>query len=245
MSRKTPSNSAHGFGDIIGVALLCAALLLLVAQWSFDHRDIGFLVSLPEKNTTVHNWIGPFGAYLAWSVFVPLGVVGYLVPPVLAMFGTAYLLNFPSHLRERLRWSVLWSAVLLLALTGLCYLIDDGGRHGTLHEAIGASSIGGFLGLATFGQTPHYEYGFSLLGTVGAIIVYLALGFISLLFLTNFRLGDWIRGFLEKVPTSTTDTEPAPKSADEGALERRARELEKQAKKLKPAEVPSPSPRRR
>ena len=40
MSRKTSSNSAHGFGDIIGVALLGAALLLLVAQWSFDHRDI-------------------------------------------------------------------------------------------------------------------------------------------------------------------------------------------------------------
>ncbi len=231
MSRKTPSNSAHGFGDIIGVALLCAALLLLVAQWTFDHRDIGFLVSLSEKNTTVHNWIGPFGAYLAWSVFVPLGVVGYLVPPVLALFGTAYLLNFPSHLRERLRWSVLWSAVLLVALTGLCYLIDDGGRQGTLHKAIGASSIGGFLGLATFGQTPHYEYGFSLLGTMGAIIVYLALGLISLLFLTNFRLGEWIRGFLEKVPTRA-DTEPAPKSADEGALEHRARELEKQAKKL-------------
>jgi S-DNA-T family DNA segregation ATPase FtsK/SpoIIIE len=232
MSRKTPSNSAHGFGDILGVALLCVALLLLVAQWSFDHRDIGFLVSLPEKNTTVHNWIGPFGAYLAWSIFVPLGVVGYLVPLVLAMFGTAYLLNFPSHLRERLRWSVLWSAVLLVALTGLCYLTDDGGRQGKLHEAIGASSIGGFLGLATFGQTPHYEYGFSLLGTVGAIIVYLVLGLMSLLFLTNFRLGEWIRGFLEKVPTSTTDTEAEPKSADEGALERRARELEKQAKKL-------------
>ena len=45
MSRKTPSNSAHGFGDIIGVALLAAALLLLVAQWSFDRDDISFLTT--------------------------------------------------------------------------------------------------------------------------------------------------------------------------------------------------------
>jgi S-DNA-T family DNA segregation ATPase FtsK/SpoIIIE len=230
MSRKTSSNSAHGFGDIIGVTLLAAALLLLVAQWSFDHRDIGFLVNLPEKNTTVHNWIGPFGAYLAWASFVPFGLVGYLLPILLATFGLAYLLNFPSHLREHLRWSVSWSAILLVGLTGLCYLVDDGGSHGKLHEAIGASSIGGFLGLVTFGQTPRYEYGFSLLGTAGATIVYATLCLISLLFLTNFRLGEWIRGFLEKVPTAKT--EPEPESAEEGTLQRRARELEKQAKKL-------------
>ncbi|MGA9778667.1 MAG: DNA translocase FtsK 4TM domain-containing protein [Limisphaerales bacterium] len=230
MSRKTSSNSAHGFGDIIGVTLLAAALLLLVAQWSFDHRDIGFLVNLPEKNTTVHNWIGPFGAYLAWASFVPFGLVGYLLPILLATFGLAYLLNFPSHLREHLRWSVSWSAILLVGLTGLCYLVDDGGSHGKLHEAIGASSIGGFLGLVTFGQTPRYEYGFSLLGTAGATIVYATLCLISLLFLTNFRLGEWIRGFLEKVPVAKIA--PESESAENTALERRARELEKQAKKL-------------
>jgi S-DNA-T family DNA segregation ATPase FtsK/SpoIIIE len=53
------------------------------------------------------------------------------------------------------------------------------------------------------------------------------LSLISLLFLTNFQLGEWIRRFLQKEPAAAE-----PKSADETALERRARDLEKQAKKL-------------
>jgi S-DNA-T family DNA segregation ATPase FtsK/SpoIIIE len=227
MSRKASSDSAHGFGDIIGVALLATALLLLVAQWSFDRDDISFLTTRLNKPT--HNLIGPLGAYLAWASFIPLGLVGYLLPVLLAAFGLSYLLNFPSHLRERLRWSLIWSAILVLSLTGLLYIMDSGGQRGKIHETIGSLSAGGWLGFLTFGQTPRYEYGFCLLGTAGATIVYAALCLISLLFLTNFRLGEWIRGFLEKVPVSA---EPESKAAEDSALERRARELEKQAKKL-------------
>ena len=231
MSRKTPSNSVHGFGDIIGVALLAVALLLLVAQWSFDHRDIGFLVSSPsEKNVTVHNWIGPFGAYLAWATFIPLGLVAYLLPALFALFGLTYLLNFPSHWRERLRWSLIWSSVLVVSLTGLLCIMSNAGGFKKISENIGSlTGAGGFLGFLTFGQTPRYEYGLSLLGTLGATIVYLAFCLISLLFLTKFRLGEWIRGLLEKMPTQA---EPEPESTENIALERRARELEKQAKKL-------------
>ena len=79
----------------------------------------------------------------------------------------------------------------------------------------------------TYGQTPRYEYGFCLLGKVGAIIVYATLCLISLLSLTNFQLGEWIRRLLQNEPAAAE-----PKSADETALERRARDLEKQAKKL-------------
>ena len=231
MSRKTPSGSAHGFGDIIGVALLAAALLLLVAQWSFDSHDISFLMTRLNKQPT-HNLIGPLGAYLAWASFIPLGLVGYLLPFLFAAFGLAYLLNFPSHLRERLRWSLIWSAVLVLSLTGLLYIMDNDGWFGKVHESIGSLSAGGWLGFVTFGQTPRYEYGFCLLGTAGAVIVYAALCLISLLFLTNFRLGVWIRRLLEKVPLRGADPDAEPEPAVDSALERRAIELEKQAQKL-------------
>jgi S-DNA-T family DNA segregation ATPase FtsK/SpoIIIE len=229
MSRKASSNSAHGFGDIIGVALLFAALLLLVAQWSFDRNDISFLTTHLNKPT--HNLIGLLGAYLAWATFIPLGLVAYLLPALFALFGLAYLLNFLSHLRERLRWSLIWSGVLVLSLTGLLYIMDNAGWFGKMRESIGSLSAGGWLGFLTFGQTPRYDYGLSLLGTMGATIVYLALCLISLLFLTKFRLGEWIRSVLEKVPARK---EPVPElaSAENTALERRARELEKQAKKL-------------
>ena len=42
MSRRTASGSGNGFADVIGIALLAVALLLLVAQWSFDRNDISF-----------------------------------------------------------------------------------------------------------------------------------------------------------------------------------------------------------
>ena len=88
MSRKSSSDSHNGFADVIGVALLAAALLLLVAQFSFDTRDISGLNLPPNKST--HNWIGPLGAYLAWGTFLPLGVAGYLLPWLFAAFGVIH-----------------------------------------------------------------------------------------------------------------------------------------------------------
>ena len=78
MSRKTVPDSKNGFGDVIGVALLALALLLLVAQCSFDRFDISFFGE--PHNKPVHNWIGPLGSYLAWGSFLPFGLVGYLLP---------------------------------------------------------------------------------------------------------------------------------------------------------------------
>ncbi|HEX7577779.1 MAG TPA: DNA translocase FtsK, partial [Verrucomicrobiae bacterium] len=147
-------------------------------------------------------------------------------------FGSAYLLNFPGYLRARSRWSILWAAILLVSLTGLLYLADNGGLRGKLHETIGAQSIGGLLGCATYGEIRHpnysLQYGFSLLGPIGAAIVYGALCLISLLFLTDFRLGEWIRGFFAERETAVVGSN----TGEESALDRRARELEKQARQL-------------
>ncbi|MGD0745626.1 MAG: DNA translocase FtsK 4TM domain-containing protein, partial [Verrucomicrobiota bacterium] len=226
MSRKTPADSSNGFNDIIGVALLAAALLLLVAQWSFDSHDIRFLFKAADKSSPFHNWIGVGGAYLAWMFFLPLGVAAFLVPPLLALFGAAYLLNFLGYLRKRLRWSLLWSAMLLVSITGLLYLMDNDAARGSFHEKIGTLSAGGWLGFLTYGQTANYDFGFSLLGTIGATIVYATLCLISLLFLTDFRLGDWLRGWYERPEAAEGAI------AGETALDRRARELERQARKL-------------
>jgi DNA segregation ATPase FtsK/SpoIIIE, S-DNA-T family len=225
MSRKT-ADSHNGFGDVIGVALLAAALLLFVAQFSFDRNDISFLTT--HLNKPAHNWIGLLGAWLAYGFFSAFGMAAYVLPPLLTLFGIAYLLNFLGYLRERLRWSLLWSATLLISLSGLLYIVDDGSVSGRFHEKIGAQSGGGLLGWLTYGQTPSYDYGFSLLGPLGATIVYATLCLISLLFLTNFRLGEWIRALLQKEKLEGVQSN----AADEDALERRARELEKQAKKL-------------
>ncbi len=225
MAQKASANSDsfRGFGDIIGVVLLAAALLLLVAQWSFDWHDIGALANPTDK--PVHNWIGTFGAYFAWVVFQAVGVAAYLVPLLFAAFGAAFLLGFLHYLLERLRWSVLWSFMLLLSLTGLLHIADKAHLLGHLDERIGAHSAGGWLGYLTYGESPQYQWGFSLFGRIGAIIVYATLYLISLLFLTDFRLGEWLRAWIKKSKTEAA-------TPDEALLERRARELQKEAKKL-------------
>jgi S-DNA-T family DNA segregation ATPase FtsK/SpoIIIE len=227
MSRKT-SDGRDGFNDVIGFALLAAAALLLVSQWSFDRHDISFLYKSAESHTVMHNWIGVFGAYLAWFSFLVLGVGAYLLPFLLILFCVSFLLDFLSYLHKRWGWSVLWSAVLLVSLTGVLHLMDCAGWLGRVRESIGSQSAGGWLGYATYGQTENYNCGFSLMGPIGATIVYVTLGLISLLFLTNFRLGDWIRLLFnrEAVGAATQGVR------DEGELERRRRELERQAQKL-------------
>ena len=216
MSRKTPAGPGNGLNDIIGVALLAAALLLLVAQVSFDRNDLAFVHTPPNK--VIHNWIGPFGAHVAYASFFLFGLGGFVLPFLLAAFGLGYLFNFLGYLRERRIWSAVWGVGMMLSLTGLLYILNR-----PLHSLwvnINAPSAGGVFGSFT------YNYGFWMLGTVGATIVYATLYLISLLFLTDFRLGDWLRRWFEK----SEATQGAP--AEETALDRRARELEKQAKKL-------------
>ena len=134
MARKESSGSGatRGFDDIIGVVLLVAAALLLIAQWSFDVGDLKGMKIPP--NSPPHNWIGSLGAYLAWAGFLVFGMVGYFLPALFAVFGAAFLLRFLPYLREHLRWSVSWAVGLLISLTGLLYLMDGGGAHGTFHE---------------------------------------------------------------------------------------------------------------
>jgi len=222
VSRKTPAGPGNGINDVIGVALLAVALLLLVAQFSFDRYDLEFIRTPP--NQPIHNWIGPFGAHVAYASFFLLGLGAFVLPFLLAAFGLGYLFNFLGYLRERRLWSAIWGFVMMLSLCGLLHILDGPLRH--LRENICAQSAGGLLGWLTYGQTQNYNFGFSLLGSFGATIVYATLYLISLLFLTDFRLGDWLRRWFDRPETATSA------SAEETALDRRARELEKQAKKL-------------
>jgi DNA segregation ATPase FtsK/SpoIIIE, S-DNA-T family len=227
MARKPAEDQAphHGWDDIIGVVLLVAALVLLLSQVSFDRTDISWLTTDYKKPT--HNWIGPLGAYMAWGFFLPFGIVAVLVPFFLAAFGLAYLLKFLTHLRQRLGRSLLWSAGLFIALTGLLYIMGDLGWFGNFRDRIGAPSVGGGLGYITYGESQNYRFGLSLLGRPGATIVYTTLLLISMLFLTKFRLGEWITEFLRREPAKEKESSP-----EEVALERKARDLQKQAKKL-------------
>ena len=217
MAKKASSESsgpeAKGeFDDIIGFALLALALLLLIAQFSYDRFDLQFTTT--SQNHPLHNWIGTVGSHLAFWFFFLLGTAAYVLPFLLVAFGLARLFDFMAYLRRHSWWTAACGFVLLLSLTGLLQMI-----HPREVVRISAPSAGGFLGETT------YDYGFWMLGSVGATIAYATLAGVSLLFLTNFRLGAWLNRLWRQ-------GEARIAGADEATLERRARELEKQARKL-------------
>jgi S-DNA-T family DNA segregation ATPase FtsK/SpoIIIE len=218
----------NGSNDVIGVVLvLFIALPLLCAQLSFDPNDISFHST--QVNNPVANWIGRSGAWIAYGSFFVLGGAAYLLPWLAGFFGISYLSRVPAYLREHRLRSLFWSLVLLVSVSGILFIADDGGHHGRFHVAKDIPSAGGFLGYLTYGQTHNWEFGFCLLGSLGAAIIYGALGLISLLFLTNFNLGNWIRALWAHDESSPDD---ALKSPEELALEKRARELDKEKRKL-------------
>jgi S-DNA-T family DNA segregation ATPase FtsK/SpoIIIE len=217
---------------VIGILLICAACLLLVAMFSYDRRDLETNFLPAGERPPIHNLIGRFGASLADRAFLVLGASAYLLPVVLIGFGLANLVSPLAYLRRR--W--VWALVLLLTCAAALDLATNPVAHDKLARNLpapeatfidrltlnlNAPSAGGVLGL----NLNRFLFGY--FGPVGSTILFAALYLISLYGLTNFHLGDWIRDWLERRRAAR-----AVLAGDEKSLERRARELEKEARKL-------------
>ncbi|MGH7941735.1 MAG: DNA translocase FtsK 4TM domain-containing protein, partial [Limisphaerales bacterium] len=224
------SEPHHGWNDVVGVVLLVAAVLLLVSQWSFDRYDISFVRVPPNK--PVSNWIGSWGAYVAYSTFFIFGLAAFLVPFLIGAFGCSFILNIWPYFRERRMHLSIWSLVFLFSFSGL--LDRTGNLLKPLWSNIAAQAGGGWLGSTLFDSKLFGDdWGFWVVGNVGAITVYAAVCLISLFFLTNFHLGNWIRAVVAANGRFAGMKSPQDaKSPEEAALERRARDLERQAKQL-------------
>jgi S-DNA-T family DNA segregation ATPase FtsK/SpoIIIE len=215
MARKASAEaeSSRGFYDIIGVVLMCFAVLLLAALLSYHPRDVS--ANAVPPNTSVHNWIGPFGAWLAYGCFLAIGASAFALPVLLFFVGLGCFFNLFAYLRRR--W--LWSVVLLICCMGLFDVYRD--YLGNLERNLGTTA-GGIIG-----RNLNQHFVGECFGTAGATIIFLMLYFISLLFLTNFQLGEWIRRIWSRAAAG----QGAPSSQEE-VLERRTRDLQKQASKL-------------
>ena len=214
MARKVSvhSESSRGFNDIIGVVLMGFAVLLLVALFSYHPRDVS--ANILPTNPSVRNWIGPFGAWMACGCFRWTGAAAYLLPVLLFLVGLGCFFDGFAYLRRR--WA--WEVVLFLCCMGLLDLYKD--HFDTLQRNINAPA-GGIIGLNL------NQHLFDYFGTAGATIIYLMLYFISLLFLTNFQLGNWVRSIWGRRPAMARGQE-----VPEQTLDRRANDLQKQVSKL-------------
>jgi S-DNA-T family DNA segregation ATPase FtsK/SpoIIIE len=213
MARKSSPGSAsgHGFNDVVGIVLLGVAVLMLAALLSYDPRDVA-ANSLPT-NPSVRNWIGPFGAWLGFRCLQWFGAAAFILPVLLVLSGLGCFFQAFSYMRTR--WP--WCLVLFGCCMGLLDLYQS--HFKSLNERLNIVT-GGFLGQG------FNTYIFGYFGTLGATILFAMLYFISLLFLTNFHLGEGIRALWEKFSEKRNHAEK------EQALERRAKELKKETERL-------------
>jgi S-DNA-T family DNA segregation ATPase FtsK/SpoIIIE len=217
VARKTCAHAsqAHGLTDVIGLGLVAAAALLFLAQVSYDPNDLP--ANRMPPNPTAQNWIGPAGAHLAYGLFWLFGVGAFGLPILLGFFGLAPLVQALAPVRRRWPWAV----VLLLCIAGLFDLYA-----GPFQRLSHNLNLGGLTGGQVGRQLNSLAFG--RLSGLGATIVFGTLYLISLIYLTNFQLVSWIRSLFTRPPTPWPPTEPM----DEKTLARRARELEKEARKL-------------
>ncbi len=222
MARKElrPTPEHRGLSDIIGIVLIAASLLVMVAQLSFDPNDVDS--NRVPPNQAAHNLIGGAGAFFANLLFRLFGAGAFVLPILLLLFGLGHLFEFFSYLKRR--WA--WAAVLFLTCLGLFDLYSV--QLETLRRNINASSAGGYIGYFMNNLV------FGHFGRPGATIIFATLYIISLLFLTNFQLGEWLRARVPRPGEASDEVEEEEtgKSPEEKALARRTKELEKQARKL-------------
>ncbi len=206
------------------------ALLFFAALFSFDKYDLAEVRNPP--NHPLHNWIGQIGARTGYAMFFVFGGSAFLLPMIFLGFGLAQFLGFLGYLRRKWPWAVL----LLLTCAGGLDLGTDSvalaqlarnphamgaGYLEHLSLALNAPGAGGVVGQGL----NHYAFGY--FGNLGAALLYGCLYVIAFYGLTNFRLGEWLRAVWQRW---RAPTEVVP--GDERSMERRTRELEKEARRL-------------
>ena len=219
MARKdsAKAGSHRGFNDIAGFVFIGVALLLMLAQFSFDPNDVAR--NRVPPNPTVHNWIGSAGAYTANALFFMFGAAAFAIPIFFFAYGLSNLVEVLGYLRRR----KIWATILFVSLIGFFDTHSD--KFESLRKNINAHSAGGLIG-----DTLN-RWIFDHFGKPGATIIFVTAYLVSLVFLTNFRLGDWARAAWINFRTKQRPEEDGW-TPEEKTLAKKARELEKQAKKL-------------
>ena len=146
-----------------------------------------------------------------------------MVPALLIMFGLGYIVGFLSYLQRR--WNWIWGAVLLVCCMGLFSMFEENIPLVRKYmQLLNMKYAGGLVGQF------FYDHGLEhMLARWEGALFWRDCIIISLLYLTNFRLGRMVP---RMVGHPLRQRGPAAALVNENELERRARLLEKQARRL-------------
>ncbi len=209
--------------EATGILMQAAWVLLLLALVSYTARDIPWEYDPPSPETL--NYIGPVGAWSAWAIFKAFGLVGFLAPLTLAVWGL--LMIFQSG--ERVWPRILW---MLGILAGLCVLVelnlDFWGEISERRLELG-SMPGGLLGLF-LGRMFLIRF----LGPVGSGVISAGVVISGLFFVSQTHPADlWnlLSGAFAAIRDRHEEWRAGRRTAQEQAL-REARLLEKEREKI-------------
>jgi S-DNA-T family DNA segregation ATPase FtsK/SpoIIIE len=229
MARARESQShSHSVDEAIGLSLLGLGTLLFLALISYHPRDVPEwfpLHAYAPPNSRTLNFIGPFGAVLACSLYAFLGAASYLVAALLLGLGGVKLLSPEFPLGRRLFWCAVF------VVTGACLaevlpfkIVDSTFMH--------IEGEGGWIGKWIGGMVFQ-----RLLGKIGAGLVLIVLYFVSLILATGLRPLAVVRWFAS-LPSRWTEKlhdMQVARADEERLLELEAARLEREAKKLERA----------
>ncbi|MDR0993170.1 MAG: DNA translocase FtsK [Verrucomicrobiota bacterium] len=208
--------------EAFGILMQAVWILLLLALASYDAKDTPDW-SHSAENTI--NYIGPVGASVAFVIFRVFGLVGFLLPLMIAGWGLMLILSSDERIWPRVLW-------MLGILTGLCILADIQLPfwNNISPQRFNVNDMpGGFLGLF-LGRLVLVNY----LGKVGAAIISTGLVATGLFFALQVHPVEVWRGWLALWHTGLEKIEEraALKRTAQEQAEREARLLAKERAKL-------------
>ena len=199
MAKLKPTRTGPTLGqEVIALAILGSGILLLLALFSFDPRDLSFY-SQPPQNPKA-NLVGPAGAYLGGILFLLFGLGAYLFPAVFIAGGL--LLFFAKEVRYSQKFILLG----ILLVTGACLLQLAAPAFGpSLANPLFSGARGLDVAPSPAGKMPGGYIGYFLndkflapiLGQVGAVLVFGLSYLVVLVLLFEFRPAELARAFGE------------------------------------------------
>ncbi len=211
----------RGWKDILGVLYISLAVLLFGALGSYDAGDLQ--INQQPPNEVTQNIMGRFGAWAAYLSFFIFGGAAFILPVLILGFGLSHYVPIRRYLSSSWRaW--LASAGVVLSCMGVLDLYSDSLLR--LTAAISSKGAGGFIG-----HVLNDYFFVRYFNEIGAMILYGTIYATSLIALANVDVSGLIRELWERYQ-DYRDRLDKDATAEERTLQREARRIAKQAKKL-------------
>jgi len=166
-----------GWREILGILFLGLALFIFLSLFSYTPKDIHFLVSSP--NQPPENYVGIFGAWFAFLLFMSVGAASYWIPLLIGGLGATYFFEKPEKsflIKIPASIVLVISFALILHMQTLISSVSFNASHNI-------TSLGGVIGQKL---TEAFLYPF--FGIKGSSIAVVTAFTVSFLIITEKRL---------------------------------------------------------